>query len=142
MTPEALSHLHHQCFTTPRPWGEAEFAGLLSDATVFCLTQPGGFCLGRIAGPEAELLTLAVARNMRRQGLGRRLVSGFLSRAAERGASDAFLEVAADNQPAIALYRGAGFAATGTRKGYYRTAGGVVLDAIVMVRPLDSASPV
>jgi ribosomal-protein-alanine N-acetyltransferase len=50
-----------------------------------------------------------------------------------------FLEVAADNPGAIALYAVAGFEAVGRRAGYYgRLAGGSV-DAIVMRRGLNGA---
>ena len=30
MTPAALAALHAACFTTPRPWSEAEFASVLA----------------------------------------------------------------------------------------------------------------
>ena len=48
----------------------------------------------------------------------------------------AFLEVAADNAAAQALYARAGFAESGRRRGYYRRPDGSGLDALVMQRAL------
>lgn len=136
MTPAELARLHAACFTTPRPWSEAEFAGFLSSRLVFLLTEPGGFLLGRVIADEAEILTLAVDPGLRRAGIGRRLVTAFLSESARRGASSAFLEVAAGNAPARALYAAAGFGESGRRRGYYTSPGGVAEDAVVMARGL------
>lgn len=45
----------------------------------------------------------------RRQGLARRLLLAMLAEASRLGARQAYLQVEADNGPAIALYRGLGF---------------------------------
>lgn len=141
MTPDALAALHVRSFTTPRPWSEAEFATFLADPLAFLLVEgDAGFLLGRAAAGEAELLTLAVAPEARNRGLGLRLVSRFLYQARLRGAAAAFLEVAADNAPARALYARAGFRETGRRRGYYRDAGGQPVDALVMTRVLTDGS--
>lgn len=134
MTPTALAGLHARVFTTPRPWSEPEFAALLSDPTVFLIAEPAGFLLGRAVAGEAEILTLAVAPEARRQGSGARLVAAFLTQAAARGAETAFLEVACDNLAAVALYQAAGFARAGQRRGYFTTPEGTRLDALVMTR--------
>ncbi|MEY4983454.1 MAG: hypothetical protein RIR62_1720 [Pseudomonadota bacterium] len=140
MTPDDLARLHARCFTLPRPWSAAEFAGFLSDPLAFLLVEgDAGFLLGRAVAGEAELLTLAVAPEARRRGLGRRLVARFLYQARLRGAGKAFLEVAATNPAARGLYAGAGFAESGRRRGYYRGPDGAVADAVVMVRDLPSA---
>ena len=136
MTPETLAELHAQAFTTPPPWSAAAFAATLARPECFVLSEPGGFLLASVAAGEAEVLTLAVAPLARRQGIGRRLVAGFLAVAAARGAQVALLEVAADNRAALALYRGAGFAEVGRRHGYYRTPEGQAIDAVVMTRAL------
>lgn len=128
MSPDQLAALHGRCFATPRPWSAAEFAGLLSAPGCALLTAADGFLLGRIAGGEAELLTLAVAPEARRTGRGRALVQRFLAQCAARGAEAAFLEVAADNRPALALYRQTEWEEVGRRPRYY--APGV--DAVVM----------
>lgn len=128
MSPEQLAALHGRCFVTPRPWTAAEFAGLLSAPGCVLLTAANGFLLGRVAGGEAELLTLAVAPEARRTGQGRALVDRFLAHCVAGGAEAAFLEVASDNQPALALYRRTDWKAVGRRPGYYAPG----LDAVVM----------
>ncbi len=128
--------LHATCFTTPRPWSEPEIAALMADPLAFCLTEPAGFLLGRAVAGEAELLTLAVDPAGRRAGVGRRFVAGFLEAAAQRGAESCFLEVAAGNTAARALYADAGFAVAGKRRGYYRHPSGMVEDALIMVRAM------
>lgn len=137
MTPEALAALHRRCFTSPPPWGAADFAAMLADPLVFLLVEgDAGFLLGRAVAGEAELLTLAVAPEARRRGLARRLVTRFLYQARLRGAARAFLEVSAGNAAAAALYDSAGFAEAGRRKGYYAAPGGGRADAVVMARAL------
>ncbi|MFX8246689.1 hypothetical protein ABTL56_19205, partial [Acinetobacter baumannii] len=56
--------------------------------------------------------------------------------AGDAGAEGLFLEVAADNEPAIALYRSAAFVPVGRRAGYYRRPGGAAMDALVLRRAL------
>lgn len=137
MMPAQMAALHARCFTVPRPWSAAEIAQLLADPQVYALFQPSGFLIGRCVAGEAELLTVAVAPEERRQGLGAQLVSGFVTEALERGAEVAFLEVAADNAPALALYHAQGFSATGRRRAYYRAESGQAVDALVLSRPLS-----
>lgn len=138
MTPEEMAALHARCFTTPRPWSAAEIAALQADPLCFCLQRDGAFLIGRVVAGEAELLTLAVAPETRRKGVGRALLTGFLAESARRGAEQAFLEVTEENDPALALYATGGFAQAGRRRGYYRRADGSALDALVMVRSLSA----
>lgn len=128
-----MAALHAACFTTPRPWTAQEFADLLTSPTVFALTEHGGFLLGRVVAGEAELLTLAVSPHARRKGTGRRLVQRFLAHAASAKAESAFLEVAATNHPAQALYLASGFAQAGKRRGYYPAPDGTSDDALILI---------
>ena len=121
----------------PPPWSERDFAGFLADPLAFLLVEgDAAFLLGRAVAGEAELLTLATAPEARRLGLGRKLVARFLYQARLRGATRAFLEVAADNVAASRLYDAAGFAPVGRRRGYYHAPDGTRTDAIVMARDL------
>jgi ribosomal protein S18 acetylase RimI-like enzyme len=63
------------------------------------------------SGPDAELLAIAVDPDWRGHEIGGRLVERFLSEVERRGAQGAQVVVGADNGPAIALYRRAGFVA-------------------------------
>lgn len=136
MTAEELAALHARCFVTPRPWNAAEFRDFLASPLCFLRCEAGGFVLGRAVAGEAELLTVAVAPEARRAGIGRRLMAAFDASARDAGAEQAFLEVAIDNLAARALYRATGWAEAGTRRGYYHTPEGQSLDAVVMARSL------
>lgn len=135
MTTAEMARLHAACFALPPPWSETEIAATLARPICFALTEPQGFLLGQVVAGEAELLTLAVDPEARRQGTGRKLVEAFLAEARARAADSAFLEVAETNVAARTLYEAAGFRQTGRRKGYYR-AMGEVADAILMCRAL------
>jgi ribosomal-protein-alanine N-acetyltransferase len=132
VTPSELATLHAACFTAPRPWTAQEFETILGQAHVFLLTQAGGFLVGRAAGGEAELLTLAVPPDARRTGTGGLLVENFLYQAKLMGAEHAFLEVSTQNAAAIALYRQNGFETVATRTAYMTGTDGLAHDAFVM----------
>jgi ribosomal-protein-alanine N-acetyltransferase len=129
MAADDLATLHLRCFSShPRPWSAPEFEDLLESPLNFLLIRPQGFLLGRAVAGEAELLTLAVAPEARRQGIASSLLRDFTAASRARGAEQAFLEVAAGNAGAIALYAGRGWESTGRRRNYYATG----IDAILM----------
>jgi len=134
--PGDLAALHAKCFTTPRPWTSAEFADWLADLKTIFIGNKHAFLLGRVVLDEAELLTIAVAPAARRRGAGKGLVLEFEESARLRGAATSFLEVAADNMAAIALYTGCGYSESGRRTGYYRAMNAAATDAILLSRPL------
>ena len=74
---------------------------------------------------EAEILTLAVERDVRRRGIGRALLMSFLGRESGR----VWLEVRESNEAARQLYRHLGFVETGRRRAYYSSP---PEDAVVM----------
>jgi [ribosomal protein S18]-alanine N-acetyltransferase len=131
----ALADVHARAFANA--WTAEQIADLIVRPEVFGLAAPDGFILLRAMAGEAEVLTLAVSPVRRRQGLGRALVSAGLQAARTAGAEAAFLEVAADNEAAIALYEDAGFRRVGLRRGYYSRPGGAI-DALVLRRDLNS----
>lgn len=135
MTPQDMAQIHAAAFTDARPWTAAEFTSLLDSPHVFTSTAPHGFALVRVVAGEAELLTIAVDPAHQGQGTGRRLMTRWMTLAAQ-SASDAFLEVAADNAPARALYGTCGFAQSGLRTAYYARAGAPAVDAVLMRAPL------
>jgi ribosomal-protein-alanine N-acetyltransferase len=136
----ALAELHAAAFDDPWPADEIlRFAG---DRGGFALAveeagAPVGFILCRLIAGEAEVLTLAVRPAARRRGVGRALLEAALA-LAQSTATTMFLEVAADNPGAVALYEAGGFETVGRRAGYYGRAGGGSVDAIVMRRTLNS----
>ena len=128
-----LAMLHQSSFK--EPWSSAAICALLAGPGVFAWFTTSGFVLARVAGGEAEILTLAVTPLARGQGLGRALLKAAAAHAAQLDATRIFLEVGTDNPAALALYAGLGFEQVGQRKGYYNH-GGEARDAWVLSAPL------
>lgn len=131
---DELARLHQRGFAAP--WTAAEFARLMETPSAFALIAPHrGFVLGWAPGGDAEILTLAVALEARRAGVGAALVEAAAAAALVRGASSLSLEVAADNSAARALYRKLGFVESGRRPRYYASGA----DALLLRRELVKA---
>jgi ribosomal-protein-alanine N-acetyltransferase len=146
-----LAALHAAAFTPrgERGWTEDEFLALLSLEGImgWIAASPEGangaedgerevlgFVLFRALAGEAEIITIASRPDRRRAGVGGALLDAALATSLEADAETLFLEVAEDNDPALALYASRGFVAAGRRKGYYRR-GDRRIDALVYNRP-------
>jgi ribosomal-protein-alanine N-acetyltransferase len=141
----ALAALHAASFT--RDLSPDEFAKLLrapedSALVARCTGNqcPVGFVIARTVAGEAAILTLAVAPEHRQHGVARTLMQRLFDDFRHRGVGFVFLEVGAENAPALLLYRGFGFAELGRRPGYYgASAPG---DALVLRASLAAPAPV
>jgi len=126
-------------------WSALQLGGTLAQGTSFArqaIDAAGvaqGFTLSRSAGPEVELLLIAVHPGQRGRGFGRSLLHTACHDAARRGAEEIFLEVRENNQTALALYRQAGFLGVGRRPDYYAGAAGARFAALTMRRRLDNS---
>jgi [ribosomal protein S18]-alanine N-acetyltransferase len=135
MTVEEFAALHARCFdTAPRPWSAAEFLGLFRMPGVLLLEHGQGFAVVRLAGPEAEVLTLVVAPECQRQGIARALLRQIEARVLASGGEQILLEVAATNSAARSLYASEGYEQVGRRCGYYGTPRGPKIDALVLAK--------
>jgi ribosomal-protein-alanine N-acetyltransferase len=124
-------------------WSTLQLAGTISLTNSFArqaINSHGiatGFTLCRAAGPEVELLLIAVDPAERGKGVGRLLIEKACQDAFLRGASEMFLEVRENNHAARALYRNSGFIDVGCRADYYAGSTGARFGAITMRRGLD-----
>jgi [ribosomal protein S18]-alanine N-acetyltransferase len=91
------------------PGGEGWLAG----------DPPCGHLLTRRTLDEAEILTIAVLPEARRRGCGHVLLGACEEQWRQTGVRTGWLEVRADNVPALALYRSHGWQDAGFRHGYY-----------------------
>lgn len=119
-------------------WTRSQLSGILPMSGVFlrlALDRSSdsvlGFSLFRTIADESELLLIAVLPAHHRRGVGSLLLEDFLMHARRHGVSRVHLEVR-DGNPAIGMYRTAGFAPVGRRRNYYHTAGGQRYDAITL----------
>lgn len=122
-------------------WTRSQCAGILPMPGVrlvvarFSDGQAAGFSLHRTISDEAELLLLAVAPEFRRQGIGRMLLDQFMDHSSSSGVTRVHLEVREGN-PAVIMYRSAGFTLVGRRRKYYRGRFGGDFDALTLSRNL------
>lgn len=141
-----------ELFAGDSPWPRDVFAAAIRQPHTFYVGAfdggPDGGTDGELVGyaglamlgprsdPEFEVHTIAVAPAHQGRGLGRELL-GQLLYTADLLDGPVFLEVRTDNEPAISLYKSAGFFTLGTRKGYYQPSGA---DAYSMMRRRKSES--
>ena len=122
------------------PWSEATFRGLLRrrDADLVVAVANDAVvayaCFWCVVD-QGELGNVAVAKGWRGRGLGARLLTEIIQRAAQRGVREVFLEVRPSNAVARRLYDRFGFMPVGRRRNYYQEP---VEDALVLRRAVDT----
>jgi ribosomal-protein-alanine N-acetyltransferase len=123
-------------------WTGPQCAGLLPMSGVWLnIAREGkavaGFALSRVVAGEAELLLLAVRCDRQKNGIGELLLNRFMDDARGRGVRQLHLEVR-DGNPAIRLYKRAGFSQVGRRRNYYSGRDGQLYDALTLAKTFDS----
>ena len=115
------------------PWSEQQLRDTLSSLSgrAWLLDTRGHLVVSQ-AGPTADILTIAVHPDHRRQGHASALLDHGLHQLSQQGVEELFLEVRTDNTGAIALYTAHGFTEVGQRRRYYSDG----QDALVLQRRL------
>lgn len=110
--------------TYPFPWSEGIFRDCVRVGylcrVIEMRGEVRGYAIMSFGADEAHLLNICVHRELREQGVGRKLLQYLLDYARKVGMHDAFLEVRPSNPAAIHLYESIGFTKVGVRKGYYQ----------------------
>lgn len=121
-------------------WTRSQCAGILPMAGVSLILardarngETIGFSLSRSVADDCELLLLAVRPSHHRRGIGTLLLDHFVEAARARGVTRLHLEVR-DGNPAVEMYREAGFDPAGRRRNYYHAQSGNRFDALTLVR--------
>lgn len=119
-------------------WTRSQLSGILPMAGVSLVLAVDrargsvvGFALFRTVADESELLLIGVAPDEQRRGIGTLLLDDFVERARHARLRRVHLEVR-DGNPAIGMYRAAGFAPVGRRRNYYHGLTGNRYDAITL----------
>jgi len=119
----AILALERTGFAEAERWSERSWSGELSGTGRTVLLARAEQTVGVISlfttGELADLHRLVVAPTHRRLGVGRALVQTGLAAVARLGALAVMLEVAYENEPAIALYQRLGFEQLRARPDYY-----------------------
>ncbi len=119
------------------PWNTAqfkeEFAGIPTTRFMSVAESDNtivGYCGVFVPAPgvEADILTVAVLPEYRRQGIAKEFMRQIEQWSKERGASAMMLEVEQSNESAIELYKSLGYMKISVRMDYY----GPGKDAFVM----------
>lgn len=118
------------------PWSQSQIADEIADArTTFIVAEENGALIGYASAKtvldECEFGNIAVAKDMRRRGVARAIMTELLTELKRNGGAKVFLEVRSDNAAAISLYERFGFERVRVRSGYYNGK-----DATVMIKNL------
>ena len=134
---------HGDAWSAETWWGELAQAQNRWYTGVVLSTCPdriAGYAGASVSGPDADVMTVAVAPWAQGRGVGGQLMGALVDAVAERGASTLVLEVRADNVAAQRLYTRYGFERIAVRRGYYQG-----VDAWIMrlrpLRSIDSLAP-
>ncbi len=151
-TPDDLPRIaliERSCF--PDPWSDLSLTFELANPGSVVLVSvergadgadaPLAYAAYRVTADEAELLRLAVLPEVRRLGHARRLLAAGRRRLAARRCTTCYLEVRAENRPAIALYESFGFHPIGRRRGYYGPDRDALLYAGSVAAPQPAPAP-
>lgn len=149
----ACAEIEQILFPEDSPWSAEAFASEILAPHTHCLaletTDPArepqliGYAILAVGGPshdpEAEIHTIGIIPEWQGKGLSKLLMDPLVA-VADRLHAPIFLEVRADNRPAVGLYERYDFAIEGTRHAYYQPSGA---DAFTMVRPgfVSGATP-
>lgn len=126
--------IEHSCFPLGVAFGPAQVRRLIRNPRALCRVATGSGAKGttsNIAGwavglirhhqrsKSARIYTLAIDPDCQGQGFGRLLVNHLLAHFRRQKVQHVYLEVRADNEPALKLYERLGFARFRELPGYY-----------------------
>ena len=139
---QTVARLHRACFPED-PWSVGAIEQIMSipgflGRIAWVGEIAAGFALALNLGKEFEIVSLGVAPDHQRAGIGAALLFSVCCEAVARAADGVVLEVAVNNAVAQRLYTGHGFIVVGRRRNYYRQAGGLV-DALILRLTLATA---
>ena len=126
---DKLSNLHQKCFPN-KPWSADDFRDLKQSGCEIIMSE-NGFIVYRIVVDEAEIITIGVNPEKRRQGIASAMIRIIEKTIKNQGVKKIFLEVATNNIAGQKLYENCGFRTVGLRPKYYDG-----VDAILMSKDI------
>jgi len=129
---EAVAALEAQCFAMP--WSREDFwREMRNELAEYVVGELDGQVIAYagawVSFDQAEVMHVAVASELRGQGVGTMVFGALIDAVKRRGAKSVTLEVRPSNVAAIKLYESFGLHSVGRRKGYYIDNGE---DALIM----------
>ena len=137
-TADCLARIHGESFSNARKAFSSSFIlSLVQNSEVVLVNcEQKGFCLLRLSGKEAEIITIAIRPQFQGKGIGYSILSEAIQLIKETECEKIFLEVDFTNAIAIRLYSKLGFQKCGLRKQYYKNLNGKATDALIMRKDL------
>ncbi|MFH1830702.1 MAG: ribosomal protein S18-alanine N-acetyltransferase [Pseudomonadota bacterium] len=137
---DAMMEIENRSFTLP--WSRQFYEQLWSQEAIDIWVGRRGrelvaYYLIQTVGDEMELHTFAVKPELRRQGIGEKLMQHMISEAKRRGVRQIYLQVRPSNAEAIGLYQKLGFVSIAVRRAYYRDNNE---DAVVMRLDVEASA--
>ena len=147
---ESVSHIH--------PWTKGNFSdSLAAGHWAYCVRPQRdqvvkgsyldpevlwAYCILFPAVDELHLLNITVSPQLRKLGIGRRMMAAIEGVAAQQNMPRIILEVRPSNLAAVTLYQKLGYEQIGVRKNYYplNTQTGMREDALVMAKSIKLAA--
>ena len=119
------------------PWSYKTLSDLLKQDSINLLVvyqsdKVVGYCLYQVVFEQAEILRIGTHPDYQRQGIASKLFAVLNEQLQALKVESLLLEVRADNDPAIALYKKQQFNIIHRRKGYYSQPTQPAIDAIIM----------
>tara|TARA_A100000164_G_C21580107_1_gene618099 strand:+ start:79 stop:546 length:468 start_codon:yes stop_codon:yes gene_type:complete len=135
---ECLARIHGESFSNSRKVFSSSFIlSLIQNSKVVLVNrEQKGFCLVRLSGREAEIITVAIRPQFQGKGIGYSILFEALQLIKETECEKIFLEVDFTNKIAIRLYSKLGFQKCGLRNQYYKNLNGKTSDALIMEKVL------
>ncbi|MGH9575202.1 MAG: GNAT family N-acetyltransferase [Candidatus Acidiferrales bacterium] len=134
---DMLCELDRTCFSPAIAYSRAEMRAYLNAPGADCVVAENkerivGFCITARGKAKAYIVTIDVADNARKQGIGSALIGEAEKTLAAKGVRVIALDTATDNVSAIAFWQKHGYRKIGIRKGYYPDG----RDAFAMMKPI------
>lgn len=119
---DAVCQIEEETFSLP--WSKKSFAeSILLYHTIFLVAELNGLVAGYCGCyqslEEAEIVNVAVKKELRGLGIGRKMLTELMNLGKGQGVFAYTLEVRVSNHTAIHLYESLGFESIGIRKNFY-----------------------
>jgi len=121
---QALFELDRVCYPRGIAYSKRELRWFLAQASAVCVVaesggEIAGFLLADRVGTAAHIITIDVAPDQRRRGIGTTMLEEIERRLAVLGASEINLETGTENEAGTAFWQRHGYRTIGVLPGYY-----------------------
>ncbi|MEO0357628.1 MAG: GNAT family N-acetyltransferase [Pseudomonadota bacterium] len=131
-----LADTYAAAFPQSRAWSVGEFQTLLNTPHVQVFGTDISFAIVQSVIDAAEVITLATHPIHQKKGLAAANLALVINHGQKQGWDRIFLDVAADNHAALALYSRFDFQTVARRAGYYNRTNGQRVDGLILEKRL------